>query len=326
MGYRVCLDIGFSAVKGLIGTRRGNKFVIGDFHIQRYDSRVNSDRHLFSALKDLLWELDVMKGYLYISIPSAYAIFRYAMFPNVEVKELDSVLACEGKKYIPRNVSEVIIQGLPFQTKGKLHEPILVVGVDRAYLGKIENMIREIGFRTRFISIDSLLLANLVSYITPLLSSSVCVVDIGHKLTKIMILKNNKIAFIRYAKVGSFDIDLLIHDRLDVALETAEAVKKGENAIADVISLSNRILNYISDEIYISIDFYESQFGEVPERIFLSGGGSNLKGLVDVLSEKLGLEVLPFHLPESKVQFYNPEKDFWKYQQELMVAVGLLLV
>ncbi len=326
MAYRICVDISSSAIKALIGQHRGNRFIVEDFYIQPYDSRFNSDRHLSVALKELLWEMDLRGGYLHVAISSAYAIFRYAMFPDVEVRDLETVLACEGKKYLPDKKSDVILQGMPFQAKGKLKEPILLVGVDKDYLEKVDHIIREVGFRTRFVSVDSLILANLISYMNPFFSSPVCVVDIGYRLTKIMILKEDKIVFIRSAKVGSFDIDLLIHERLDVALEAAEAIKKGENAIADVISLSNRILNYLCDEIYISIDFYESQFGEVPERMFITGGGAKLKGLVEVLSEKLGLEVFLFHLPESKILCYSSNKDFWKYQQELMVAVGLLLV
>ncbi len=326
MGYRICVDIGSSAIKALVGQHRGSKFVIEDFFIQRYDPRFNSDKHLSVALKELLWEMDLRSGYLHVAISSAYAIFRYAMFPDVDVRELESVLASEGKRYIPNKKSDVILQGMPFQSKGKLKEPILLVGVERTYLERIDYVVRAIGFRSRFVSVDSLILANLVSYINPFFPSLVCVVDIGYRLTKIMILKGDKIVFIRSAKVGSFDIDLLIHERLDVALEAAEAIKKGENAIADVISLSNRILNYLCDEIYISIDFYESQFGEVPEKMFITGGGAKLKGLDELLSEKLGLEVFLFHLPESKILCYNNDKEFWKYQQELMVAVGLLLV
>ncbi len=326
MGSRICVDIGSSAVKVLIGQKRGNRFYVEDQVVEKYDATFHPERHLATTLKSILWELDITRGLLHVTIPSSHVLFRYAMFPDVDVREIETVVSAEVHRYIPAGKKDVLVRPMCFVSSGKLKEPILLVGVEKSYLDQIEDIIREIGFRTRFLSVDSLVLANLVSYVHPLSTGPICVVDIGHRYTKIMILKEGKIAFIRSAKIGSFDIDLLIKDRLDVALEVAEAIKKGENAIADVVSLANRILAYFFDEIYISIDFYESQFAEVPEKILLTGGGAKLKGLVEFLSERLSMEVSLFRIPESRIFTYGTDREFWNYEQELMVALGSLLI
>ncbi len=323
---RICVDLGSSAVKVLIGEKRRGKFVVEDFIIQPYETHLNPLKHIVSALKEALWELDIHRGWLHIAIPSAYAIFRYAMFPNVPVKRLESVVASESKKYISPSVGQVVVEPMVFSRTAVVEEPVLLVGVRKGYLDEVETIVREIGFRTRFISVDSLVLANLMSYLYPLYSQPLCVVDMGARHTKIMILKEGKISFVRYVKLGSYDIDLFIKERLDVPLDTAEAIKKGENAVADVISLANRVITSLCNEVFISVDFYESQFGEIPEKLLLVGGGAKLKGLLDVVSDRLNMDVELFSLSESRIVCEDQEVDIRPFLPELAVDLGLLLV
>ncbi len=323
---KICVDIGSSAIKILIGRRKGTRFMIEDALMKEYDPGMDLEKNITTALRSALWELDIRRALLYTCLSSGDVIFRYAMFPNVSRRQLNQVLSNELQRYMPVSLDEIIVQPLIFERTSVLKEPILLVGASKVALYSLEKIIKTAGYRTRFIGVDSIVLANFMNMLYPLEDEPLCFVDIGKRYMKIFILRAGKIHFIRTVHLGGQDIDVLIRDRLDVSLDVAETIKKGENAIADVLALANRVLAFFVDEIYVSIDYYESQFGDVPSKIVLTGGTAKLKGFADFLADRLNSEVVVFSLPESRIFCYDGEvrELILKHLPEFSVALGMV--
>ena len=326
MANNVHLDIGSSSVKALVGRRKSGRFIIDAVSIVPYDAGIDIFKNLSSAIKDALWELDIRSAVLNISIPSSYFLFRYASFPNVPKRRLEAVVASEAARYIPSRIKDAVIEAVSFDEGSLVKTPVLLVAIDRAVLMSFERAIYNAGYRARLITFESALTANLVSLVYPLEEKPICVVDIGKSSTNIMILDEDKINFIRTVAIGGVDIDILIRDRLDVAMNVAETIKKGESAVADVVTLANRVLNHIADEIYISIDYYESQFGEMPEKLILTGGTANLRGLLEFLADRLDLDIQLLNFPESRLLSSDPEVHNFtvEHLQELTPVLGMM--
>ncbi len=328
MATNVHLDIGSSSVKAMVGRRKGSKFIVDAVSIVGYDTGIDIFKNLSSAIKDVLWELDIRRAVLNVSIPSSYFLFRYASFPNIPKRKLEAVVVSEASRYIPSRIRDAIIEAVPFDEGNLVKRPVLLVAIDRDVLISFERAIYTAGYRARLITFEAALTANLVSLVYPLEEKPICVVDIGKSSTNIMILDEDKINFIRTVMIGGVDIDNLIRDRLDVAIDVAETIKKGESAVADVVTLANRVLNHLADEIYISVDYYESQFGEMPEKLILTGGTANLRGLLEFLADRLDFDIQLLNFPESRLLSSDPEVHNFiiSHLQELIPVLGMMTI
>jgi type IV pilus assembly protein PilM len=90
--------------------------------------------------------------------------------------------------------------------------------------------------------------------------------------------------------------------------------------------LRNRVSNLV-DEIRSSLDFYRAQTpGAEVTRVLVTGGGSKMPGVLDLLRERVGASVEPGHA-FGKVQVRLGMDDETREDAEplLAVAVGLAL-
>jgi type IV pilus assembly protein PilM len=128
------------------------------------------------------------------------------------------------------------------------------------------------------------------------------VVDIGARVTNIVIHEGGTPRFVRILLMGGADITEAVADRMGVPLEQAEAVKQQvglaglvsdrpeDQAVARVMDSSGQAF---VDEVRGSLDYYMASTGSAPlTRIVVSGGGGRLAGLTDRLATATRLPVV----------------------------------
>ncbi len=327
---RVCVEFGSSAVKVVVGKYRDGKFFIYRCGMKEYGKELDSFKAMIHAFYELMMKMGLKRAVIHSVVGAEVTLYRYAMFSDVDISKLRALVECEGIRYVPSTFGDALIEPLLFSNdrRRKLKEPILLVAVKKNFVNRLENEIYRLGYRIRFLSIDAIVLAKLFQFLYPLEDIPVCVVDIGKLYTTIFVIDEGKINFIRTTKLGGYDVDLLIRDRLDVSLEMASEIKCGKNAIVDILTLANKVFLQFVDEIYVSIDYYESQTGRIPEKVVLTGGIANLKGLREFVSSRLDTEVEIFNLPESQIVFENREwkSRFTELSGRLLPSVGMFLV
>ncbi len=329
MGLRnkVVIDIGSSSVKAAVGRYSRGKFYIQAAAKSNIENSLDKRKSIINAMKSVMWDMDIRRAIISSAMPLGKVYCRFASFPNMADKEISRLVHYESSRYFPGDVDDMEISAVRLSMKRRsINSPVLLVGARKDEILEYEQVVRGSGFRMRFMGVDGLLLPLLIPILYPLESGPVCMVDIGKKWMNVIVWNNNSISFVRSVPIGGEDIDAIIQERLGISPEVAEAVKRGENAFVDVITLANRIIMHIVDDIYISLDYYETQFGEIPEKVILTGGSAYLKGLKDFLEEKIGVNVELLRVNESKILFSDSSSHslVMKHLQEFSLVLALL--
>jgi len=116
-------------------------------------------------------------------------------------------------------------------------------------------------------------------------------VDIGAQKTNINIMQGNKSCFTREVYIGGEDMTDAVSKFLGVTPEEAEKAKRSGEKEAAVLEAVTHTLDDLANEIFLSFDYFENQFDAEIKTVYLSGGGSRLKGIQGVLSQTLAREV-----------------------------------
>lgn len=160
------------------------------------------------------------------------------------------------------------------------------------------------------------------------------IVDIGSDVTSICVHAWGVPRFVRILPSGGRDVTAAVARAMGVEQAEAERLKRGESSGATedetrggaVQVAINRVATF-ADEIRSSLDFYLTQMpGARVARVLLTGGGSKLPGLIELLSERLPAEVLEgraFHRVHASVDMSAEEAA--EAEPLLAVAVGLAL-
>lgn len=127
-----------------------------------------------------------------------------------------------------------------------------------------------------------------------LASTTTLLVDIGAATTTIVALEGHVPHFIRFLPNGGADITKGISQRLDISLRDAEAIKRSIGVLAaranpeqrPALEVSFELVNETLLAIRATITYFQNaRNGRAIDRIVMSGGGSQLLGLVETVAE-----------------------------------------
>ena len=120
----------------------------------------------------------------------------------------------------------------------------------------------------------------------------VLVVNLGSKISNINIVRGNISYFMRDIQLGGEDLTYLIKEKLDINNEEAEKLKyEPGDKEGEVFKTIEPVLGNLLNEIYLSFDYYESEFSMAVDEVYITGGSSSLKWLPGFLHDNLGRKV-----------------------------------
>lgn len=162
------------------------------------------------------------------------------------------------------------------------------------------------------------------------------VFDLGSETTIINILKDKTPEFNRVILKGSSLIDYEILKELDMQtneIQKAELYKK-MYGLSTIMTPCNeylcskaamRVMDSIIKDIKMCIDFYLTRCnGEHPSKIFLTGGGSQMKGIEEYFEENLGLPAYRINVAKIGGLEFNQNLDTERLNY-LVNALGVAL-
>jgi len=123
------------------------------------------------------------------------------------------------------------------------------------------------------------------------------VVDVGSQVTNIVVHDRGTTRFVRVLPSGGRDVTLAIARAHGIDDDIAETLKRGEaiEGGPDLEQTRTTALQRASqfvDEIRSSLEFYTAQSqGARIARLLVSGGGSKLDGLLELMRKKIPIEV-----------------------------------
>lgn len=329
----VGLDLGSSSIKLVEADKKRSGWVIRSFTSVNLpedsivDGEIVNHSAVVEAIKNLIKESSVGAKGVCTSVSGSSVIIKHISIPKTTPKELDDQVFWEAEQYIPFDMKDI---NLDFEVlkldNGEGKTEVLLVAAKKDFIEKRITTIKESGLNTEILDVDVFALANVFWENYELEDdSAVVLVDIGASLTKINIVDNKTTVFTRDVGIGGKNLTLDIQNKLGVSFQEAEVLKIDACTTGqipeEILPLVNAICENIALEIRRSLDFYAASPVQVPVGfVYLCGGSCRIPGLVNLLSEMLGLPV-EYLNPFSKIACNGKQ-----FSDEYVAAISSIAV
>jgi type IV pilus assembly protein PilM len=347
------VDIGSSSIKAVQLKRQGGHAILetyGELSLGPYagksigESVILPSEKVIEAIKDLLQEkeVNVTSRECGVAIPFSASLMNVIDLPQVPQKQLAQMVPIEARKYIPVPISEVSLDwsvippdGNPgkeekLDMQGKPippHMEVLIVAIHNDTISKYKEIVEKSGLAATFFEIEifSTMRSILDQEIAPIM-----IIDMGAASTKVYIVERGILRASHMISRGGQALTGVLSKSLGITVDDAEVMKreKGLLGAANGIGLKDVItvtLDYIFTEANHLLLAYQKKYNKTVSKILLVGGGSALKGVVDVAKKNFQTDVAGGD-PFSKV--VAPaflEKILKETGPEFAVAVGVAL-
>jgi type IV pilus assembly protein PilM len=319
------IDIGTSSIKAVeLGHAAGGP------EIRHWAVEPLAGSDTKSALKKIAERLHFNNQLLVSSVFGKGTLIRYVDLPRMSLEDLRKAYIFDLDKYFPFDPKIIYTDCSILDPDGKEKKMlVLLAAVKREMVDERLKLFKEAGFELSSVTINSIATANAFNRLGPQLAASgkaKAVLDIGGSSSCLIIFKDSSPRFTRDIFVGSQEMTRKIANALGVDEKEAEAIKRqpGEK-LAQVIEACDMPINNLITEIRLSMDYYMTEKNTQVDELFLSGGGSLLKGIDGVFEKSLGLPVKVWN-PLGKVKVNAPgaaTEDIQNYASQFGVALGL---
>lgn len=341
---RIGLDIGSTAVRAAEVSVGGQPAVLRAAQVKVAPGAVeNGEVRDPGAVADALRELWAVGKFksrqVVMGVGNQRVVVREIGLPWLPEKELRASLGFQVQEFIPMSVDDVVLDFDAlgeFEQEGRRMIRILLVAAQRAMVDAIMAaadgakldpvgldlvpfaLVRAVGASDAGMDLDG--------------SGDEAVVDIGGHVTNICVHARGVTRFVRILPSGGNDVTMAIARSLGIEDDIAERLKKGEAvqggpAPEAVRSAALSRAGSFVDEIRSSLEFYTAQTqGSRIGRVLVTGGGSKLDGLMDMLRGRIPVPVEKgqvFSRATPKLEL--DERALNEAEPVLAVAIGLAI-
>lgn len=345
------IDIGSSSIKIVQLQKKRDKAILetyGELSLGPYggvsigQSTNLSTEKIAQAVSDLLAEKEVAitTKVCGLAIPFKASLLSIIEMPALRQKELDSMVLIEARKYIPVPISDVTIDwsiipkleieednvGLKDKSKMKTVD-ILLVAIHNNIINQYKEIISKTGLNAKFFEIE---VFSSMRAILEGIKGPIMIFDMGAATTKLYTVDRGLIQHSHTINSGSQNITSNIARVLNISVEEAEVIKRsvGMGKTVDGIDLSETV-SVVADNIFSEanrflFDFQKKRNQNI-KSVFLTGGGSALRGFRDLAAQNFKVEVIsgdPFEKVETPAFLRETLKITGP---EFTVAVGAAL-
>ncbi len=294
------LDIGSSSVKAVAGKIEKDKAELLNFSIKPLDKDYISD-----SINRTLKDLNIEAKSVNISIGGQGVETRSVKFPRMSLSDVKHAIGFEAEKHIPFPLNEVymdcfILKQLPDENKML----VLVAAAKKELIQQRLSILKPLSSTANIIDIDSIALVNLVNGIEFKTKASpttapqnaeqkkaVALLNLGASFTSLCIIENGLPKFVRDIFIGGNDLTKRISNILGIGLAEAEKAKCiPSEGWEKVFGACESVLNNLVNETRLSFDYFESESGITINCLYLSGGGSYLQGIDEIIKTNLNVE------------------------------------
>lgn len=247
--------------------------------------------------------------------------------------ERETQIRLDADQYIPYPLGEV---NLDFEVMGPSAKAANRVDVLLA-ASRSENIEQRVdalqigGLSTRVVDVEAYAIERAFKLIIASLPGNpevVAIVDIGHTMTTLSVLREEKIIYTREQLFGGKQLTEDIQRRYGLSFEDAGRSKKEGNLPDDYEpEVLMPFMESVVQQVTRSLQFFfsSSQYNDV-DHILLAGGSATIPGLARMIQEKLGNRVTLAN-PFTEMHF-APQIDTGAIENDapsLLIACGLAL-
>ena len=331
------------------------------------ESQVSYNKKLQKYLEKLIKSMRLSSDEAYISLPGFSGLITVIEFPDMASEELEEAIRFEARKYIPISLDEIALdweivgsrdnpenlkkenneeKGVSIKAEEKaspwnkdlgsilkgpdkssaMRNEILLVAAPKSEVMRCGNIVKESGLSVKNVELELFSLVRAMINNDP---GCFLVIDIGARITNIILVENGMIKVNRNVEGGGNEVTNVIADSLNISKQRAEELKKENKDLLNnkEMSLVIPVLDMIINESGRIISAYKAKKGETGriDGIILSGGSSKLKGIDTYFSQRIGIQTSVGN-PWRKIEYNEKIKPFVeKMGTSFSIALGLAL-
>ncbi len=307
-GQLLGLDIGSSAIKLVQMKESKGRYALQKFGIKELEPEVIVDGtvmdagRVVSAIKELIRETGVKLKNVAMSISGHSVIVKKINLPPMPEDELEGQVRLAAEQYIPFDINEVnldfhILNPIEQSEDGQPQMSVLLVAAKKDKVNELTELVKGAGLTPAVLDVDAFAIENMYGINYRIRGEEITtLVNLGASVMNVNIVKGETSVFTRDISVGGNRYTEAIQRELGVPYDDAEAAKKGgRHGALDADSVNSVIESVnaeVSSEIARSIDYFKSTYtdGDI-ERIIMCGGCAKVTGLVQQLSDRMGVKV-----------------------------------
>jgi type IV pilus assembly protein PilM len=338
---RIGLDIGSTAVRAveLLGTPptvvRASQIALPPGAVESGEVR---DPDAVSEALRRLWDEGGFKGrQVWLGVGNQRVVVREISLPYLPEKELRSSLGFQVQEFIPMPAEEAVLDYDPigeFEQDDRRMLRMLLVAAQRSMVDLVMQAVTGAKLEPLGLDLIPFALVRAVGASDTGLDLEEgkveeAIVDVGAHVTNIVVHARGTTRFVRILPSGGRDITVAIARSAGVEDDVAERLKRGqevEGAAATPQQVRQAALQRAAafvDEVRSSLEFYTAQAKESRiGRVKVTGGGSRLEGLFDLMRQRIPVPVEPGAV-FSQVAHELDQADVAAAEPLLAVAVGL---
>ena len=269
-----------------------------------------------------------------LAVPTSMVITKIIeMDADMNDDEREIQIRDDAEQYIPFPLDEASLdfEVLPDRLSNPNRVNVLLVATRIENVEARAEVIQLAGLTPKIGDVESFAIENafkVFSDTLPMGVNTVGILDIGHSMTTLSVMQNNKVIYTREQVFGGKQLTQEIQNRYALSFEEAGRAKKTRALPDDYdVEVLEPFLEAVVQQAARSLQsfFSSSQFNEI-DHILLAGGNANIPGLAKLLQQKLGYRVTIAN-PFLQMGF-SPQIDIKKIENDassLMVACGLAL-
>ena len=342
---RIGLDVGSTAVRAaeiVAGDppvlMRAAQVPVAEGSVE--NGEVRDVTRVAEAIGDL-WERGGFKGkQVSMGVANQRVVVREVSVPALPAKELRQALPFQIQDLIPIPVDDAVLDFdilEEFEQEGAAMLRLLVVAAQRDMLNLLVQSAQQAKLDPVGVDLVPFALIRAVGREDGLGLDQTevggeAIVDIGADVTNICVHERGVARFVRILPSAGRDVTQAVAGQLGIPDQEAEALKRGEasGGSADAPEGEAIVRGRVStlvDEIRSSLDFYRAQTpGAEVSSVLVTGGGSKMPGLLELLRERIGPSVEPGRaFGKVQVRLGMDEEARADAEPLLAVAVGLAL-
>ena len=294
---------------------------------------INDTFVIGEAVKNLFKEHKFTRKNTCVGMWGTTAIVKKITMPKTDIKTLREQIKYEAQQYMPFDISQVSLEYhvLPFASSNDQLDILIVAGQNES-INKYLEVTAYADLKCSIVDVSCIALANIFEYNYGKFGEPIGLFNFGSNSTQFVVVFQGEVIFARDIPVGGFHFTNEISKNMGLTLEEAESLKLSQANQGEVPentrTFMNMALDYVTEEVRNSIDFYSSSSGDLYlSKAYYTGGASMTSGLVDHLSEVLKL---PFEVMNPLLNIRPGNKKFNPNYLEqitpfLAVPLGLAL-
>jgi len=328
------LDIGSNFVKAVQLRRQGANYEILNWTIEPIQQR-----DTLAATKKVVSKLYLDSKSIATSIAGKGTLIRYIDMPKMPIADLRNSIDIEADKHFPFPKEQIYTDCYVLNSiDSSSIMQVMVAAAKKEIIESRMKFLASLDVKANFIGINSIAISNVFNVLgriesgkdegdTDVKQDVKAVLDIGHTISSLVILKNNIPFFTRDIFMGGFDFEKRISNSLAVDMDQARELKcNPAERLSEIQGACESVLMNLVSELRLSFDYFVTEKNLSINKLYVTGGTSMFTGIAEFLSKNLEMvaEIWdPFF--SERIKTNHNEKELNSCKSQMGVALGLAL-